>query len=87
MESIRHNIPIGINPPPQPRRSQRRDPLVREIKVCSSAQVPGIADAGRGFDVEPEVVDYDVVCADGCQEFVDLGLRGFAGALGLGACA
>ena len=86
-DGIWERIPIGIDSPLQPRGSQSRDPLLRKIKICSTAEVPSIANARSRFYVKPEVVDNDIVCLDDCQELVDLGLRGFAGALRLGARA
>lgn len=85
---ILEDPPVSIDTPFQARRLQRSDPLPRQRQVGRFAQVPGVAPAdggAGGLDVKPKAFHDDLVVQDHLQEFVDLGLDGFAGATGLSA--
>lgn len=86
-------LPVRIDAPFPPRGFDRGDPLLGQRLVARAAELPRVAFDARvagvfGFNVEPEVLDGDVVVVDGGEEFLDLRVDGLAGYAGwLGSCA
>ena len=71
-------LPVRVDSPFPPRTLDRSDPLLGQSLIAGTSQLPGVTLHARlarifGFDVEPEVVDRDVVAVNGGEKFADLG--------------
>ncbi len=71
--------PVAVDAPLQARRSQGGNPLPGQRQVCRFVEVPGVAHATGGLNVEPQTLHDDLVVRDHLEEFVELCLNGLAG--------